>query len=282
MDIIRLAEIRNYRDATIDFLYPFYAIELLKNYEFDEQSMFVNNKTYSKWIVECSKFVEECKNWIQLHQAPYRKHVLLAIEEFVKLSAHEIDFLPENIFKNTSDFLIGMPSGFSLEGKNIIDLESGYHINPYQSEDVLRDCQNPKYNSFIKHVSQIHDLLIIGLTNILEEAMIEDMEFDKVKDVAETDLTSTIPLAENYGHKILLLHELGIIDYLLKKYNQNDITDLAKLISFITDINHSTARAGIRQYKTQGKGDVYNRTSVNAINKILVGAKMTPIEFKKA
>lgn len=275
MDIIRLNEIRNRRDVIIDLLWPFRTIELLNNYEFEKELEFLNHEIYTEWLVECSEFVKECKNWLQLNSAPYKKHVLLAIEEFVKLSVHEMDFLFENIHKNTSDFLIDLPSRFGLEGRDIIDYDTGYPINRHYVDDILRDCQNPKYDNFIRHVSQLHDLLIISLTNVLEEAKIEDMESESA---SSKEVISQLNID---GHKLVLLHELGIIEFLRTKYytQTSGISDLANLLSAITNLNAETIRKGITEYKLKGKrGNVFTGNAIKNVNKVLLDVKIPPLE----
>ncbi len=85
---------------------------------------------------------------------------------------------------------------------------------------------------------------------------------------------------DKYGHKIVLLNELGIIDYLEKQYfnpaeqTHKGKTYLAKLINAITGINENTVRNGLTKYKTGTDSDPYKNTAITTVNEVFKTAKI--------
>lgn len=295
MDLIKVAEIDNYLQQQLNIC-PLDVLDFVSD-RVNLKELPVDFK--NDQIVICAKYLDDLDEWVNMQDRKYLQKIAKGIEEISELVKQWKISLYKDFYINFDDFVTDFAPHLrpSQNGRGIVDVNTGYPLDEYQEYIFLAANHNPRYNETINVLGYLFNLLIDGLQDTvnnvhnkklavafahLEETKTETPGIEITPShKQETDL-DTIILAEATGHKILLLHELGIIDYLIKKYNQNDITDIATLLSFITGINHNTVRSGIRQYKTQGKGDIYNRKSVTAINKTLLDAKMTPIEFKKA
>jgi hypothetical protein len=282
MDLIKVVEIGDKIDlykSDFPFFFGFVDTDLAD----------LNTDFKVKQLSVCNIYINSIKDWIKEQDPQYFEMIKTGLEglQYLANSKRErlyIDLLRH--FKKGDVFDLPRFHSFLKSKNEFIDPDNRFPESGLNDTNLnyLKEFINPVYRPAIKFIEYLLSLVEDQLVYIAKglQTEIKNVQSHKVTELVKPDLPATILLTEKDSHKILLLHELGIIEYLQKKYNQNDITDFAKLISFIANINHSTARAGIRQYKTQGKGDIYNRTSVQTINKILIDAKMTPIEFKKA
>jgi hypothetical protein len=283
MDIIKVVEIDNKIDL-YKFDFPI-SVEFL-----DIDFANLPDDFRDKKLLVCTNYINGIKDWIKEQEPQYLNKIKKGIENIQSLakSRREKLYLDFRSYIG-EDYFINLPEwmSFSDNYNSLIDRNNGFPICDDLISSNLKDYINPVYRPALKTIEYLLSLIEDQLGYIIQgiQTEIEYVQSD-IRDQnlpihnQETDL-DTIILDDGKGHKMLLLHELGIIDYLIKKYKQNDTTDIATLLTFITGINHSTVRSGIRQYKTNGKGDIYNKTSVKAINKILLDAKMTPIDFKK-
>ena len=225
MDIIKLAEIHDQLELLI-LDYPFYNSVLIKKYDFENTYSPENSELRSEGIVFCSEFVQDCKNWITQNPPPYRSHVLDAIKKLEQLSVHQMNTLHATLHRCTSDFLIDLPNHLREEGKNIIDVNTGYP--PHYLEDILTTSYNPKYQAFIEMVLYVQQLLLTGLRYVLEEGESEGTEIRTMPEVPLDILKPAEPesQAENdknfVSYKVHLLHKLGILEPLKKVYKEKN------------------------------------------------------------
>jgi len=239
---------------------------------------------------KCANFVDEITKWVEHQEPRFYFKIRQGLGDLLNMVTLQKDNIYDDLFHYQGKFLENFgPYSISEDGVWLLDRNTGYPIDVDVQEVYLAMHHNPSFKPGVTTLKYLFKLLIESLTNILET-------LNPLYTLPNKPQTTPVPadnlpipddlervlVAERHSHKMLLLHELGVIEYLIKKYGQKiDIAGIAKLLTFITKIDYETVRSGIRQYKNGSHTDIYTGNAVKAINKILVDVNLPPLEYKK-
>ena len=159
-----------------------------------------------------------------------------------------------------------------------IEKEIGYEV--YICRDYWKD--DPDVRLFlIEKRKEFVDENLLKLNNILEKKLILNNDVNAKDDVLITDLNTL-----QNRTKILLLQELGVLDFLKKKEPFNNSTNLAKLIAELIsgkndDVNsvYNSIRTDL-SYITQKKNSKspYKNRQIKIVNSILASFSLPLIK----
>ncbi len=145
--------------------------------------------------------------------------------------------------------------------------------------DYQYDCCNGESKKFL---DTLGSLIEFGLSPWNKSGIVPSTSKGKRVDmwVAEkrnglNGELNPVEFSNKTAHKILLLHELGILDYLTEKYFSakqtiRTNTDLAKLISsIISDPNPDTVRKCITGINSDGKNSITTKQGIREVKRYL-------------
>jgi hypothetical protein len=214
---------------------------------------------YRQFAIECSDrkiAIEQCQDLIHAVKHNIKSRILIPLAES-----------QEEIFELDRSYRVN-------EQKQLVCLIAYEHLVKIDAD--IEGFLKFEYQELYYRLLNIHELILHGLEMLEKE----------LSSLPETSLPIDPIELEAASHKIVLLHELGIVDFLKKKYydatnpdHKGGTVDLTSLLSVITDIKTSTMRKGIQSYKMKGdKGNNYTDKAIKEVNKIFIDVKIKPIE----
>lgn len=279
MDLIKVVEIDNKIDLykfDFPFFFGFSGIDLANlPYDFRDIQLSV-----------CTKYLDGIKDWVKDQEPQYLDKIKKGIDDiqsFAK-SRRETVYL-EFASYSLEDYFINLPDWmyFSENCNSLIDRNTGYPICDDLLSSNLKQYINPVYRPAINTIEYLLSLIEDQLTYIINDIQVSLAPTETVLTSEILTPAEQIELKEK-SHKIVLLHELGIIEYLKNKYYTltSGNKDLSTLLSAITDMNYETIRKGITEYKVKGnKGNVFTENAIKSVNKILIEVKIPLIDQPK-
>ncbi|HXI01477.1 MAG TPA: hypothetical protein VNI52_14505 [Sphingobacteriaceae bacterium] len=254
MDIRKLAELE--RDIE-NFIYarPFHDFFMLV----DDLSDF-KPENHEGFVQE---YYDQLDAWATLNDM-YKDRTNKGIERIIKK-------IQGDNWEVVNHVMMSNPGWFKDEIIDQFKMDTYIQGVRFKAEYALDYCVKEGRDAIINIVS-LRELLIDALKKLRYTA--KNVNSQEVSKTDKSELSF-------HSHKIVLLHELGIIDHLRNKYYSptSGNLDLSKLLNVITGIKVGTLRKGIEEYKLKGKnGNVFTTVAVKEVNKVLIECKIPTIE----
>lgn len=204
-----------------------------------------------------NKYANNCNTEILKNQFKDELEVRLQlIMDILFYGARNLDILKskQNVPDDHAE-IIQLFKDVILDGQNYTkEKENRY------DDYCIKHKSSSKYISFIKILSQCMQWRIIVLT--IDEFI--NNNFNDIAPVSENEkLEDSNP--DNIG-KIVMLHELGILDFLKSKLPNNySEADLGSLINSFTGINSGTAKRYINSIKNEDKNNPLKKNNINSV-----------------
>jgi hypothetical protein len=272
---------------------------------------------------KCDEYLFELQNFILDN-----KENFFNVNKGIVSIRDNIIFCRNNIYRdyfaNFEDFLLdyGKYKRYNapLFDYAVLKDSEGFILLPHEEEQFIKENYNREFDETIRVLERLYDYLLswfYGYDNITSTTL-PDTNSPVGTEIRESLLKNNYLISEAIqyptaqllpahiepeqpetqthqlntdSHKVVLLFELGIIDFLKEKYykdfkdsevNKNLVALLTNLIDIKKSNKQSTLSKSLTGYKNPNdRGNYYTEPAVKEVNKVLIDAGITQITFDK-